>query len=47
MAFEAFDQDKKGSIGTDKVGTILEMLGHEIKSQELNEVIYEVDTWGK
>lgn len=47
MAFEAFDQDKKGSIGTDKVGTILEMLGHQINSDELNGIIYEVDTWGK
>lgn len=47
MAFEAFDHEKKGSIGTDKVGTILEMLGHEIKSHELNEIIVEVDTWGK
>ncbi|XP_011261323.1 troponin C-like [Camponotus floridanus] len=46
MAFEAFDHDKKGSIGTDKVSTILEMLGHQINSEELNEIIYEVDTWG-
>lgn len=47
MAFEAFDHEKKGSIGTDKVGTIMEMLGHQIKPQTLTEVIYEVDTWGK
>lgn len=47
MAFEAFDHEKKGSIGTDKVGTIFEMLGHHINSEELNGIIYEVDTWGK
>lgn len=47
MAFDAFDPDKKGCIGTSMVGTILGMLGHEVKSDELSEIILEVDTWGK
>lgn len=47
MAFDAFDHDKKECIGTDMVGTILSMLGHEISSDELAQVIAEVDTWGK
>ncbi|XP_070162448.1 troponin C, isoallergen Bla g 6.0101-like [Polyergus mexicanus] len=46
MAFDAFDPDKKGCIGTDKVGTIFDMLGHEVKSEELSAIILEVDTWG-
>lgn len=47
MAFETFDHDKKGSIGTDMVGTILGMLGQEVSQAELADVISEVDTWGK
>ncbi|KAM0726351.1 Troponin C [Formica fusca] len=46
MAFDAFDPEKKGCIGTNMVGTILDMLGHEVKSEELSEIILEVDTWG-
>ncbi|XP_011880470.1 PREDICTED: troponin C, isoform 1-like [Vollenhovia emeryi] len=46
MAFDAFDHDKKGCIGTEQVGTILGMLGHEIPAEELSGIILEVDTWG-
>ncbi|XP_029162334.1 troponin C-like [Nylanderia fulva] len=46
MAFDAFDPEKKGAIGTDKVGTILEMLGQEVNSNELAALILEVDMWG-
>lgn len=47
MAFDAFDHDKKGCISTNMVGTILGMLGHEVSSEELAEIIGEIDTWGK
>lgn len=47
MAFDAFDHDKKGCISTDMVGTILGMLGHEISTEELAEIIAEIDVWGK
>ncbi|XP_011704789.1 PREDICTED: troponin C, isoform 1-like [Wasmannia auropunctata] len=47
MAFDAFDHDKKGCISTNMVGTILGMLGHEVSSDELAEIIGEIDTWGK
>lgn len=47
MAFEAFDKEKKGAIGTDVVGTILGMLGHEVPQQDLATIIAEIDTWGK
>ncbi|CAL1682647.1 unnamed protein product [Lasius platythorax] len=46
MAFDAFDHDKKGCISTDMVGTILGMLGHEVNSEELAEIILEIDMWG-
>ncbi|KAI5698136.1 hypothetical protein M8J75_002170 [Diaphorina citri] len=45
-AFEAFDQEKKGSIPTDMVGTIMEMLGHPQSQEALNEIIKEVDEDG-
>lgn len=47
MAFDAFDHDKKGCISTDMIGTILGMLGHEVNSEELAEIILEIDMWGK
>lgn len=47
MAFDAFDKEKKGCISTNMVGTILGMLGHEVSSEELAEIISEIDTWGK
>ncbi|XP_070524838.1 troponin C, isoallergen Bla g 6.0101-like [Cardiocondyla obscurior] len=46
MAFDAFDHDKKGCISTDMVSTILSMLGHEVSSEELAEIIVEIDTAG-
>ncbi|XP_063360003.1 troponin C, isoallergen Bla g 6.0101-like isoform X1 [Cydia amplana] len=45
-AFDAFDHEKKGIISTDMIGTILEMLGHEIDDDSLKEIIDEVDEDG-
>lgn len=45
-AFDAFDHEKKGVISTDMVGTILEMLGHELDEATLKEIIAEVDEDG-
>lgn len=42
-AFNAFDKDKTGHIPTDVVGTILELLGHKLSDEELEEVIDEYD----
>lgn len=46
-AFEAFDQEKKGCIGTVMVGTILGMLGHQVSEETLKEIILEVDEDGQ
>jgi len=46
-AFDAFDHEKKGSIGTNMVGTILTMLGYELSDSTLQEIISEVDEDGK
>lgn len=46
-AFNAFDQEKKGFISTDMVGTILEMLGHAQTENQLQEIIVEIDIDGK
>nr|XP_034183197.1 troponin C, isoallergen Bla g 6.0101-like isoform X2 [Osmia lignaria] len=46
MGFEAFDPDKKGSITSDTVGTILGMMGMKIPTQQLLEVIAEFDPFG-
>lgn len=46
-AFEAFDQEKKGCIGTVMVGTILGMLGHQVSDEALKEIIDEVDEDGQ
>ncbi|CAK1581687.1 unnamed protein product [Parnassius mnemosyne] len=45
-AFEAFDHEKKGCIGTVMVGTILGMLGHQVTDESLAEIINEVDVDG-
>lgn len=45
-AFNAFDQEKKGCIGTQMVGTILSMLGHQLDDKLLKEIIDEVDADG-
>lgn len=46
-AFTAFDKDKKGCLGLDMIGTILELLGHAQTQAELQTIIKEVDTDGK
>ncbi|KAJ3643227.1 hypothetical protein Zmor_025951 [Zophobas morio] len=45
-AFDTFDVEKKGSIGTVMVGTILSMLGVQTTEQILDEIIAEVDADG-
>uniref|UniRef100_A0ABD2W9V1 EF-hand domain-containing protein n=1 Tax=Trichogramma kaykai TaxID=54128 RepID=A0ABD2W9V1_9HYME len=45
-AFDAFDHEKKGCIGTDMIGTILSMLGYELSESTLQEIISEVDEDG-
>ncbi|XP_023946350.1 troponin C, isoallergen Bla g 6.0101 [Bicyclus anynana] len=42
-AFDTFDREKKGVIGTEMIGTILEMLGQEIDDDTLSEIIKEYD----
>ncbi|GBP25034.1 Troponin C, isoform 1 [Eumeta japonica] len=43
-AFDAFDHEKRGKISTDMIGTILEMLGHELDEDTLKGIVDEVDT---
>ncbi|KAL3267700.1 hypothetical protein HHI36_006832 [Cryptolaemus montrouzieri] len=45
-AFDTFDVEKKGSIGTVMIGTILGMLGVHTTDEMLNEIIAEVDADG-
>ncbi|XP_026724643.1 troponin C-like [Trichoplusia ni] len=45
-AFDAFDHEKAGVISIDFIGTILEMLGHEVDEDTLKEIIAEVDVNG-
>uniref|UniRef100_A0A8D9B5A2 Troponin C, isoform 1 n=1 Tax=Cacopsylla melanoneura TaxID=428564 RepID=A0A8D9B5A2_9HEMI len=45
-AFEAFDTDKTGAIGTDIVGTIMEMMGKPQSDEALQQIIAEVDEDG-
>ncbi|XP_028130417.1 troponin C-like [Diabrotica virgifera virgifera] len=45
-AFDTFDVEKKGSIGTVMIGTILSMLGVQTTEQTLKEIIDEVDEDG-
>lgn len=33
--FDSFDVDKKGNIGVDMIGQILDMLGHQLAADEL------------
>lgn len=40
-AFTAFDNEKKGAISLDIIGTILEMLGHAVEEEELDDIIDE------
>lgn len=46
-AFDTFDREKKGQISTDMIGTILDMLGHELDNETLTEIIQEYDQNGK
>ncbi|XP_015186417.1 PREDICTED: troponin C, isoform 1-like isoform X1 [Polistes dominula] len=46
MAFDTFDPEKKGTIQTSMIGTILEMLGHEIRGVNLPDMIATYDLWG-
>ncbi|CAK9815899.1 Troponin C, isoallergen Bla g 6.0201 [Anthophora quadrimaculata] len=46
MGFDAFDPDKKGTITTDTVGTILGMMGMRIPSDQLLGTIAEYDPFG-
>ncbi|XP_022900267.1 troponin C, isoallergen Bla g 6.0101 [Onthophagus taurus] len=45
-AFDTFDVEKKGSIGTDMIATILGMLGIQTTEKILAEIIAEVDADG-
>ncbi|XP_047352931.1 troponin C, isoallergen Bla g 6.0101-like isoform X2 [Vespa velutina] len=45
MAFDTFDPEKKGAIETSMVPTILEMLGHEVRGVNLQEMIATYDLW--
>lgn len=45
-AFDAFDHEKKGCIGTGMVGTILSMLGYDLSEKMLQDIIKEVDEDG-
>lgn len=45
-AFDTFDVEKKGSIGTVMIGTILSMLGISTTEEMLSEIIAEVDADG-
>lgn len=45
-AFDTFDVEKKGSIGTVMIGTILGMLGVQTTEKMLQEIINEVDEDG-
>jgi len=42
-AFSAFDNEKKGAISLDIIGSIFEMLGHEVNEDELDDIIDEFD----
>lgn len=46
-AFDTFDVEKKGSIGTVMIGTILGMLGIQTTEKMLQEIINEVDEDGE
>ncbi|XP_060529846.1 troponin C, isoallergen Bla g 6.0101-like [Cylas formicarius] len=44
--FDSFDLDKKGEIGVDMIGQILDMLGHQLSPEELTKIISEIDSDG-
>jgi len=45
-AFDSFDPEKKGSINSEMVGTILRLMGQQFNTQTLRELIEEVDEDG-
>ena len=45
-AFQIFDADNSGSIGTDELREVLKSLGQHPSDEELDEMILEVDTDG-
>ncbi|KAJ8679605.1 hypothetical protein QAD02_015392 [Eretmocerus hayati] len=47
MAFEAFDNQKKGIVSTDMIGTMLGMMGLEIRTSQLSDVVAEFDPHGR
>ncbi|XP_070502700.1 troponin C, isoallergen Bla g 6.0101-like [Chironomus tepperi] len=42
-AFNVFDNEKKGAISLDIIGTILELLGHAVEEDELDDILDEFD----
>ncbi|XP_022900265.1 troponin C, isoallergen Bla g 6.0201-like [Onthophagus taurus] len=46
QTFDAFDVDRKGYIGIEMIGTILDMLGTQLAGDELDSVISEIDEDG-
>lgn len=46
-AFDSFDTEKKGCIGTDMVAPILEMFGQKVSGNALKQVIAEADADGE
>lgn len=38
-----FDNERKGAISLDIIGTILELLGHEVNEDELDEILDDYD----
>lgn len=46
-AFTAFDHEKKGVLGTEMIGIIIELLGHSLQPSELDNIIREVDADGE
>jgi len=45
-AFKKFDEDGSGEISTEELGTVMRMLGHELKQYQLEDCIAFVDSDG-
>lgn len=45
-AFKKFDEDGSGEISTEELGTVMRMLGHELKQYQLEDCIAFVDADG-
>ncbi|CAH1182021.1 unnamed protein product [Phyllotreta striolata] len=46
QVFDLFDLEKKKEISVDMIGQILDMLGHRLLPEELNEIVKEIDEDG-